>query len=746
VHRDLKPGNVMLTKSGVKLLDFGLAKVAAKEMDVAISNLPTRLAVQPLTEKGTVLGTFQYMAPEQLEGKEADPRADIFALGAVLHEMATGKKAFSGTSQASLIAAILSSDPPAISAIQKMSPPALDRLVRTCLAKDPDERWQSAHDVAEHLRWIAEGGSTVGAPAAVVSRRKSRERVAWTLAALASAAALALLGARLASPRSSTRVLRLSLRPPESPVRHVAALTPSPDGRRLAFVGWEAPGKSALYVRALDAPAAQRIAGTEGALDGFWSPDGRSLGFFADAKLKRVDLAGGPARVLADAKAPHGGCWTSDDTILFSSGNSATDVLLRIPAAGGTPVAVSKLTGNEEAHRWPSAFPDGSFVFLGDAPTTADHSVRLGRPGTLEAPRLLSAVSNVHAVAPDVLLYVRAHTLLAQRVDTKSARLVGEPIALGQNVRDIGENHQFDFGAGGDVLAYQSFAPERRLVWFDRTGARVGTAGEPALYGGPFRISPDGRRVAFEKLDADGRSENLWTLDLERGVVTRVTSVPGGDRDPVWSADGERILFSTLRNNTQGDLFVAPSGGGGPETRLASPGPPFALRAWTRDGTAALVDAFSDATKADVMEATLSGTPALTPIVQTSFNEGESSLSPDERWIAYASDESGTGEVYVKERGGSRRVQVSKNGGRDPRWRSDGRELFFAGGGMVMSVDVTSSPRLALSEPRALFPIPKEAFGYDVAPDGRRFLVALPADEERGPELAVVVGWKELLR
>jgi Tol biopolymer transport system component len=739
VHRDLKPGNVMLTKSGVKLLDFGLAKLREKEAEPALSNLPTRLASKPLTERGTVLGTFQYMSPEQLEGKDVDARADIFALGALLYEMSTGRKAFSGTSQASLIAAILSSEPPPISTIQKMSPPALDRLVKTCLAKDPEERWQSAHDVAAELRWIAEGGSQVGAPAVVVSKRKNRERLAWALAVLLTGA-LALSVLRLGHP--DRELVRLSLPAPKPPYVYFDCLAPSPEGRRIAYVAYGSPEKRVLAVRDLGAEDAQVVAGTEGGWSPFWSPDGRSLGFFADGKLKRVDVAGGPPRVLADAPQPYGGSWGKEGVILFAF--DPLGVLQRIPAEGGTPQPAAKLYPGEEGDHWPSFLPDGKrFVFLADAPSTAAHSIRIGALDSLESTKIVQAVSNALFAPPDRILFVRAGTLLAQRFDSRTGRTLGEPAALGAPIAVIGDNHRHDFGLNGDVLAFQTRSREKRLTWVDRTGKRLEAVGEPELYD-DFRISPDGGRVVFSRLDPDGRPENLWVLDLARGTVTRLTSAKDGDFTPVWSPQGDRIYFTSLRNGKQGDIYVTPAGGGGPDELVSGSADQKVVAGITRDGSTLLVERATPATMTDILLLSIAD-KKMTPVAASPFDERSAALSPEDRFVAYASNESGRFEIYVKQIGSGARVQVSSGGGQRPRWRADGKELFFiAPTGTIMSAATTLGPPFAADTPRALFGL--TSFGdYDVSESGQRLLVSLRADESIAPKTSVLLGWTKLL-
>ena len=429
VHRDLKPGNVMLTKSGVKLLDFGLAKFQAAGRDVSsgVSRLATEMqASQPLTERGTVLGTFQYMAPEQLEGKDADARSDIFSFGALLYEMATGKKAFSGTSQASLIGAILRDDPPAISEISPMIPPALNRVVKTCLAKDPEDRFQTAHDAKLQLQWVAEGGSQAGLPAPVVARRKNREKLAWAVAAAAIVAAgLATFGYLRRAPHAAVRVGAFVL-PAEKSELHLSesgcgSLTVSPDGRFITFAAKDADGKTLLWLRPTGELAAKPIPGTQGATFPFWSPDSRFLAFFADGKLQKVDISGAPPLPVCDVANGRSGSWNREGVILFSPDTTAA--LVRVPAAGGTPKPATTLdtARGETTHRWATFLPDGRhFLYMAGAHSAGTKSdsnaIYVGALDSNEKTLLLQARSNV-VYASGYLLYVRERILLAQRFD-----------------------------------------------------------------------------------------------------------------------------------------------------------------------------------------------------------------------------------------------------------------------------------------------------------------------------------------
>jgi dipeptidyl aminopeptidase/acylaminoacyl peptidase len=740
VHRDLKPGNIMLTKSGVKLLDFGLAKAFAPAgPSSGVTALPTVAGSTPLTQEGTILGTFQYMAPEQLEGREADGRSDIFAFGAVLYEMATGRKAFEAKSQASLIAAILTAEPPSLSTIQPMTPPALDRVVRTCLAKDPDERWQSAHDVASELKWIAQG-SQAGAPAAGgPSKRRERERIAWVIAAAGVVASLALAAALFQrSGAAPARPVRLSLTKPEkAPFDSFDHVSVSPDGRLVAFIARASGGKNSIWVRPLSSSAATPLGGTEGAIWIFWSPGSASIGFFADGKLKRVEAAGGPPQVLADTDAPYGGTWNRDGVILF--GAKGYGPLYKIAATGGTPVVATKLAEHEDSHNWPSFLPDGRhFVFLADASSTPSHSIRLGSLDSLESVKLVpAAVTNVGFAPPDWLLFVRAGTLVAQRLDVKGGKVSGDPIPLGDQIAQSDPQHGFDFSASANgTLVYRSENYASQLVWFDRAGKRLGTVGEPARYG-RFELSPDERQVAFERLDADLRHENLWLIDVARGSISRLTSTASSDYTPTWSADGRRILYGSARSGVA-DVYEIASGGGG-EKLIFHDGLDKNVESWSSDGRFALISVIDPVTRDDLWLLPLGGGKPV-PLVATRFSEVSGQFSPDGRWLAYASDESGRYEVYVQSLADpGNRARVSTSGGDLPRWRSDGKELFFVAGQTLQAAAIRTDPKLEADSPKDLFHLGRVG-DYAVSRDGR-ILAAVPADDAPRSFATVVLNW-----
>jgi eukaryotic-like serine/threonine-protein kinase len=742
VHRDLKPGNVMLTKSGVKLLDFGLAKLAAPSSGVVsgLSMLPTTPKGSNLTAEGTILGTFQYMAPEQLEGKDADTRTDIFAFGSVLYEMATGRKAFSGSSQASLITSIMGSNPEPISTLAPMAPPALDRVVKTCLAKDPEERWQSAHDIANELKWIAQGSSAgVAAPAALVSRRRSREQLAWFLAAAFLLLAIATLGVFWRRPAPDTRVVRLSLEmPARAPFESFDHATLSPDGRRIAFVAHAANGKRSLWIRSLGSLQATPLPGTDDAVQLFWSPDSASIGFFAEGKLKRIEASGGPPQVLADAPAPSGGSWGREGVILFTK--NQYDVVYRVLENGGAVAPATKLGPGEDSSNWPVFLPDGRrFVFLGDASATVNHSIRLGTLDSLESVKLVSpAVTNLGFAPPHWLLFVRAGTLVGQRLDVNGKRLIGEPIALGEQISQADILHGFEFSnSQTGVLLYRSANPDWQLAWFDRAGRRQSNVGEPARFG-RIELSPDERRVVFERIDADGRHANLWMLDLARSSTSRLTSSNGSDYAPVWSPDGGTVVFGSARPGLA-DLYEI-GAAGSRERQILHDGLDKNPLDWSRDGRFMLYLTNSPTTNADIWMLPLDGGKA-TPLVQTRFAEQDAVISPDGKWFAYSSDESGRLEVYVQSLAdASKRFQISTAGGARPRWRGDGRELFFLSGNTLQSASISATASFEAGKPNDLFRLPVWE-EYAVTRDGQRVLAATSVEDTPVSPPTVVLNW-----
>jgi serine/threonine protein kinase/Tol biopolymer transport system component len=762
VHRDLKPGNVMITKSGVKLLDFGLAKAiapAGRTSGASLTALPTQAGTD-LTAEGTILGTFQYMAPEQLEGKEADARTDIFAFGAVLYEMATGRKAFSGKSQASLISSIMGTEPPPVSTVAPMTPPAFDRVVRTCLAKDPEDRWQIAHDVMLELKWVAEGGSQAGLPAPVVARRRSRERLAWIIAGVLAASTIALGFIELRRPRTTASVVRSIVLPPEKTSFSFVGggagpVVVSPDGRHLAFVASESGGKKQLWVRPLDSLLAKPLPATADATYPFWSPDSRFVGFFADGKLKRIEIAGGPALSICDAPDARGGSWSRDGTILFEP--SFREPIHRVPASGGKSVPVTKLDSfrNETTHRWPYFLPDGRrfLFFSGSHSTGAESELDAILVGSLdgEKPKLLVNARSNAAYAAGHLLFVRQKTLLAQRFDPKSLELTGEAFPILENVQDDPGFFSAVFSVSDQgTLAYQTASGSSglsELTWVDRSGKKLDVLGDPADYFEP-RISPDGRRVAIAIEDPG----DIWIYDLARRVRTRLTFSGSDDFAPTWSPDSTRVAFSSQRTGS-GDIYAKTASGTGADELLSTSKIFKVPNSWSPDGRYIVYIAFQGApgSKADLWLLSLADRKT-SPILQSPFDELQGVFSPDGRWLAYASNESGRFEIYVQPfPGPGGKWQISTSGGTQPRWARGGKELFFiAPGGKIMSVEIQTSTIVEAGTPQVLFSASlKNAPGppYDVSSDGQRILLNRPIEEaSSSPPITLVQNWTALLK
>ncbi|HKS25010.1 MAG TPA: protein kinase [Thermoanaerobaculia bacterium] len=724
VHRDLKPGNIMIAKSGAKLLDFGLAKSGA----VLTLSADDATVQKSLTQEGTIVGTFQYMSPEQLEGAAVDHRSDIFAFGAVLYEMITGKRAFEGKTKTSLIAAIVGGEPQAISTVQPLAPRALDHVVQKCLAKDRDERWQSARDIAGELQWIAESRSSESAKAP--ARRRAHP---WMLAAVALAAAAiaaAATGLVLMRNRHPDRPMVLSLTmPPNAPYQFIQQAALSPDGNSVAFIARTATG-TLLLLRDLGQRDARPLPETAGARFPFWSPDSRSIGFFAEGKLKRIAVAGGPPQTICAAGAAHGGSWSRDGVILFSDGENP---LYRVDANGGAPRLVTKLAPGEEGHRWPWFLPDGDhFLFLGDAPRTENHHIKVGSLKDGSARDLFQAVTNAQYVEPGYLLFVRGGALIAQRFDAKALNLTGEPAVVAENVTISGDNHLREFSAAGNGrLIYRALRPEAQITLVDRTGKAVETIGEPRRLGTVFRFSPDQQRIAFDTTDADDRGEDVWVLDRSRGVTSRVTFDPATDFSPTWSPDGTKFVFGSFRVATQG-AFMADLANPTSARMIAEN---FRPETWVGDIIAGDT-LFSTLT--DVRVYSLKTGRVEQYLHSPSFSYLSPALSPDGRWIAYESDESGRSEVYVEEfPSHARRRQISTGGGSYPNWRLDGRELFYISGDhSLAAADVTNEK----STPKPLFHLSGET--YEAAADGEHFLVDLPLEDFTKQPFTVMTNWR----
>ncbi len=756
IHRDLKPGNIILTKSGAKLLDFGLAKPM-----VAPDSAPTAMltASKPLTKEGTIVGTFQYMAPEQLEGKNADARSDVFSFGAVLYEMATGKKAFEGKTTASVIAAVLASEPTPISTLQPMTPPALDRVAKTCLAKDPDERFQTAHDLRLQLKWIAEAGSEAGVPAPVVARRRNRERLGWVLAVmfalLTMASTYALVYFRRAT--GEARPIRSFILPPGKSAFLFAGVNTgpavmSPDGSRLAFVVRGPEGKNVLWARLLSALSAQALAGTEDATFPFWSADSRFIGFFADGKLKKIDVSGGPPQTLCDAPVGRGGSWNREGTIVFTP--QVSQPIYRISAAGGVPTPVTKLDASrhENTHRWPYFLPDGRhFLYFARSGSVEWNGIYLGSLEGGEQKLVLRGDSNAIYAPPGYLLFVRDRTLMAQPFDARRLQLTGEPVPLAEQVEVSVATQRAIFSASENgVLLYQrrtTVGGGWELRWFDRTGKQGLPLGALGVYLQP-RLSPDNQKLAVSMLDLRATNYDVWVYDLSRGVPSRLTFAPSLESNPVWSPDGTRIVFGSDRQGAMHIYQKAANGTGGEETVLEADANETPM-SWSRDGRYLAYERQDTHGKknTEIWVLPLFGDRKPFPVVQSEFESVFPQFSSDGKWLAYASNESNRYEVYVVPfPGGSGKWQVSTSGGSQPRWRRDGKEMFYlAADNKVMAVDVgAKGATLELNNLRLLFqahPASAPRWLYDVSADGKRFLVNSATEQGSAEPLTLVVNW-----
>jgi len=748
VHRDVKPSNVMLTKSGAKLMDFGLAKQSGPApLAVAFTEMTAQQS--KLTIEGMIVGTFQYMAPEQLEGKDADARTDIFALGALIYEMATGKPAFAGKSQASLIAAILSTEPPPMAALQPMTPPALERVVKKCVAKDPDERWQSASDLASELNWIAEGGSQAQEPGRVPLRRKTWELMPWLLAALLL---LLLIGAGAALWKASNG------RPGRAMYFHTFVpfsandLAMSPNGRTLAMVAYSTQVNNyALLVHELGSQRTTPLDGTQGASYPFWSPDGKFIGFFADGKLKKVDLSASQVQVLCDAPNGRGGTWNRDGVIVFAPDSLIG--LYRVFARGGSPVEITKLDTArlEQSHRWPVFLPDGKhFLYMAANFTrqTGVNAIYLGALDSQEKRQIVSTDANAAYAEPGYLLYLRDKTLVAQAFDSKNYVLSGEPYTLSDQVLYFPHVGRAIFSvSNGEVLVTQTgkVGSLSQLTWFDRNGKALGTVGAYGSYNN-VRLSPDGRRVATDETDSDGWNIDIWIHDLARGATTRLTFDPSLDTTPIWSPNGKQLLFVSNRN-LGFRVYLKNSDGSGSEEEVADLGSNLQVNPWdwSRDGKYMLVRKKSEVWYLAWPDR------APKPLFQAKWTIRNAQLSPDGRWIAYSTNETGNMEVYVSPFPSvNGKWQVSTSGGEEPRWRQDGRELFYVSAdGKMTAVPVkTTTAGFEAGSPVALFqtrrrqPISaQDVFSYDVSGDGKKFLIATKVDEANAAPVSVLLNW-----
>ena len=774
VHRDLKPGNIMLTKSGAKLMDFGLAKAAATTPGSQSASAPLLSAAKtmseatplsPLTTAGTVIGTIQYMAPEQIEGKEADARSDLFALGAVLYEMVTGKRPFEGKSQISVASAILEKDPEPMRTIKPLTPATFEHVVETLLAKDPEGRFQSAHDVRLELEWIGKNLAQLTAPAAEIETKSSLPSLPWILAAVGLVAAIGLavlhFTARAAEPMVRTQIASSDKFDFNFVGDNAGPPVISPDGAHIVFSA-HALGKQQLFLRSLDNLTPQPIPGTDDATFPFWSPDSRSIGFFADAKLKRMDIGGGPATIICDAPVGRGASWGPNGTIVFSPQYSSP--IYQVPATGGTPAVLTKLTNNYTTHRWPTFLPDGKhLLYLAAnhaAPTVGDTAVFWASLDGKQNKLVVSTPSNA-VFASGYLLFVRQNALMAQPFDPSSGELRGQASVLNDDVQVDNSVWRGTFSASEKgAMIYQPgpAAGAMQLTWFDDHGREIGHLGEPDDYY-QVELSPDGKRAAAA-IGTVGYA--IWVYDVKQNTRTRLTFGNNLDVSPIWSRDGKQIAYMRGVVTARQSILVKAADGSGEEEKLLDSGAYQGLQNglcdWSPDGRYMLYIAgvASVGNGTDIWALPLFGDRKPFAYIAAPGNQLYAQFSPDGRWVAYSSDESGTLEVYVEPFPWTgAKWQVSNGGGVLPRWRRDGKQIFFLrmGSASTFGADVDGhGSSFEVGTMHTLYNVnnlsPNTAGQqFSVTGDGQRFLQITTGDTGKGRlPLNVIQNWTAQLQ
>jgi len=761
VHRDLKPGNIMLTRSGAKLLDFGLARATGMagpstgsgETVAALSLSPT--VAQPLTAEGTIVGTFQYMSPEQLEGHEADARADIWAFGCVLYEMATGRRAFDGHSQASLIGSIMKDEPRPLTEIAPLAPPALDRVVRRCLSKDPDDRWQSAADMKHELEWITQSASQSGVAAPVAARRRWKPGAAGGAligAAVAAIAMLLLFPPWRAKPAESLLV-RFPVRAPLGQVLSTPAEAAlSPDGRTIAFVTFDSTG-TRLYLRPLGQLEARRVAGTEGAHLPFWSPDGKWLGFFSQGKLRKVALDGSAPLELCDAPDARGGDWSPGGTILFAPNNQGG--IWRVSESGGAPVAVTAVdtAKGERGHRYPQFMPDGKhFLYVavggGELQSTYAVSVNGGRPR-----QVLQGNSGGFYAPPGYLLFLEGgvnaprRRLLAKRFDPGKLETRGDALLVMDDVDATNFGYTNAAASRQGTLVVQHWADvHARLEWRDRGGRLTQVAAEDLSDGTEVGLAPDGHRIVYN----NANPRDLYLLDLNGGVPTRLTFEEKLVTSAVWSPDGRRVAFGRLFTSGRWDTYVKNVDGTGPDSLLVHGPGLFAFpHAMSTDGRWLLASITDRNGLNSYWKVPMDdhGPPQM--YEKTTAGAVWGDLSPDGHWAALIATESDSRNALSVQSfpNSGARYQISVEDPQRVFWNRRGGELIVVDGkGRVVSVPVSTDGGFRQGAPRTLFQLKRNEILVAVSPDGQRPLVSVVLDVSNLITLEVVMGWEGLLK
>lgn len=762
VHRDLKPGNIMLMPAGAKLLDFGLAKPVAPAASGATLTVVATTPTTPMTQEGTVVGTFQYMSPEQVEGKELDGRSDIFSLGAVLYEMLTGHRAFEGKSQLTVASAILEREPAPVGSVKPMTPPALDHAISRCLAKDREERWQTARDVFLELEWA--GASSAEAARAAPMLRKGHGWGLWFAATVVVGSALFVAG-YFWRPEPAAQLIRVSLPPPpDGAYTSLSSLSGwlavSPNGQLLVFAAQAKGSGPQLWVRALDTLVSRPLDGTQDGFAPFWSPDSQWIAFFSRGKLKKVEASGGPVETLCDAPLGRGGTWNREGLILFSP--NLSQPLYEIAATGGMarPLTQIDASRQEVTHRWPTFLPDGKhYIFFVRGANQGATGIYGGVLGSNQHTLLMASSVNGVFAEPGYLLFLRGDTLMAQPFDGKRMQVTGAAVqvATGISFTPTISSGSFSVSQTG-MLVYSSEGAVigRELGWYDRQGKQVAKLGSPEYASYP-ELSPDGKQLAIRLFTQPGGSFEVWVYDLARGVHARESFTALTGVAPIWSPDGLQIAYSHSVPQISGDhMHVLKVGGTGKEELLEQPFLESLANypsSWSADGNFLLFDRQDKSGKISVWVLPMQGNRKPYPFLETQFNVHLAKFSLDGRWVAYVSNDSGQDEIYVSPfPGPGARVQVSAGGGTQPRWRKDGRELFYLSpqAKMMAAEVVAGAQDFRVGTVRELFALSGlgavPGYLYDVTSDGQKFLVIQDFVHTSTAPLTLVVNWDAELK
>ena len=753
IHRDLKPANVKVTPAGrVKVLDFGLAKAYSGDGEQDLSNSATLTTLA--TEEGIILGTPAYMSPEQARGKAVDKRTDIWAFGCVLYEMLAGKRAFRGETISDTIAAVLECEP-GWHELPPATPAKIGDLLRRCLQKDSQRRLRDIGDARIEIEEALAAPAIAEPTAATRSILASwRGTLPWGVAfvVLVAVGSVVILNRKSSSPINSARVSRIAITlPPSQPLAGLelgSALALSPDGTRLVYAAHQGGGQQ-LYLRSLEDLEAQPIPGTAGAVQPFFSPDGKWLGFFADGKLKKISVSGGEAISLADAVDPRGASWGSQRIIIFAPTRNSP--LQKVSDAGGTSQPLTRFVKEEDSHRWPEFLPSGEAVlfaaFRGGS-NWSNAQISVQSVGSGERRDLVQGGTHPRYAPSGHVVYAQGGTLMAAPFDSQRLAVTGASVPVQEGVLQstFSGAAQYSFSVTGALVYVPASvqATQRRLVWVSRGGVEQPVAAPARAYRGP-RLSPNGQEVAVA---VEGQETQVWLYNLSRDTLTRLTFQGSTNYNPNWTRDGKRIAFTSVG---QGLRWQASDGSGGSEVLSELGGYP---NSWSPNGQLLAVDGGTPSTGVDIGVLRM-GDHKVEQFLATPFNEGAAQFSPDGRWLVYVSNESGRNEIYAQPYPGpGGKLQISTDGGGEPLWNPNGRELFYRSRDMMMAVDITTQPSFSAGKPKVLFagpyqpsPSPVPNANYDVSPDGQRFLMLKSGGQDQAAtQINVVLNWFEELK